>query len=59
MRAAASRAKSSLNAGVQFMRKTTRFKQLILDDEILVLPGAYDALSAKIVPFGEARRVAA
>jgi 2,3-dimethylmalate lyase len=31
------------------MRKTTRFKQLILDDEILVLPGAYDALSAKIV----------
>jgi len=31
------------------MNKTTRFKKLILDDEILVLPGAYDALSAKIV----------
>ncbi len=31
------------------MDKTTRFKKLILDDEILVLPGAYDALSAKIV----------
>lgn len=31
------------------MRKTTLFKKLILDEEILVLPGAYDALSAKIV----------
>lgn len=31
------------------MNKTTRFKKMILDDEILVLPGAYDALSAKIV----------
>jgi methylisocitrate lyase len=31
------------------MKKTTRFKRLILDEEILVLPGAYDALSAKIV----------
>jgi methylisocitrate lyase len=31
------------------MRKTTLFKKLVLDDEILVLPGAYDALSAKIV----------
>ncbi len=31
------------------MKKTTRFKELVLDDEILVLPGAYDALSAKIV----------
>lgn len=31
------------------MRKTTRFKQLISDQKILVLPGAYDALSAKIV----------
>lgn len=31
------------------MKKTTLFKNLVLDDEILVLPGAYDALSAKIV----------
>lgn len=31
------------------MRKTTLLKKLITDDEILVLPGAYDALSAKIV----------
>jgi 2-methylisocitrate lyase-like PEP mutase family enzyme len=31
------------------MKKTTRFKKLVLDEEILVLPGAYDALSAKIV----------
>jgi carboxyvinyl-carboxyphosphonate phosphorylmutase len=31
------------------MKKTTLFKKLVLDDEILVLPGAYDALSAKIV----------
>ncbi len=31
------------------MKKTTRFKKLVLDAEILVLPGAYDALSAKIV----------
>lgn len=31
------------------MKKTTLFKQLVLDDEILVLPGAYDALSAKII----------
>jgi methylisocitrate lyase len=31
------------------MRKTTLFKKLVLDDEILILPGAYDALSAKIV----------
>ncbi len=30
------------------MKKTTLFKKLVLDDEILVLPGAYDALSAKI-----------
>lgn len=30
------------------MKKTTRFKKLVLDDEILILPGAYDALSAKI-----------
>lgn len=31
------------------MKKTTIFKKLVLDEEILVLPGAYDALSAKIV----------
>jgi 2,3-dimethylmalate lyase len=31
------------------MKKTTLFKKLVLDVEILVLPGAYDALSAKIV----------
>jgi carboxyvinyl-carboxyphosphonate phosphorylmutase len=31
------------------MKKTTLFRKLVLDDEILVLPGAYDALSAKIV----------
>jgi 2,3-dimethylmalate lyase len=31
------------------MKKTTYFKKLVLDDEILILPGAYDALSAKIV----------
>ncbi len=30
------------------MKKTTLFKKLVLDDEILVLPGAYDALSARI-----------
>jgi len=31
------------------MRKTTRLKQLILDQEILVMPGAYDALSAILI----------
>jgi 2,3-dimethylmalate lyase len=31
------------------MKKTTLFKNLVLDSRILVLPGAYDALSAKIV----------
>ena len=31
------------------MRKTTRLKKLILDKEILVMPGAQDALSAKII----------
>jgi len=30
------------------LKKTTLFKKLILDKEILVLPGAYDGLSAKI-----------
>lgn len=31
------------------MKKTTLLRKLILDEEILVMPGAYDALSAKIV----------
>lgn len=31
------------------MNKTTRLKQLILDKEILVMPGAYDAISAKLI----------
>jgi 2,3-dimethylmalate lyase len=31
------------------MRRTTLFKQLILDKEILVMPGAYDVVSAKII----------
>jgi 2-methylisocitrate lyase-like PEP mutase family enzyme len=31
------------------MRKTTRLKHLIMDRPLLVMPGAYDALSAKII----------
>ncbi len=31
------------------MKKTTLFRKLILDEEILILPGSYDALSAKII----------
>ena len=31
------------------MRKTTLFRKFITDPEILVLPGAYDGLSAKII----------
>jgi methylisocitrate lyase len=31
------------------MKKTTFFKKLIADKDILILPGAYDSLSAKIV----------
>jgi 2-methylisocitrate lyase-like PEP mutase family enzyme len=31
------------------MRKTSMLKNLILDEEILVMPGAYDALSARII----------
>jgi len=31
------------------MRKTTRLKQLIVDKQVLVMPGAYDALSARII----------
>ena len=30
-------------------KKTTRLKELILDRKVLVMPGAYDALSAKII----------
>jgi methylisocitrate lyase len=35
--------------GDQVMRKTTLLKKLILDPEILVMPGAHDALSARII----------
>ena len=31
------------------MKKTTRLKQCILASEILVMPGAHDALSARII----------
>jgi carboxyvinyl-carboxyphosphonate phosphorylmutase len=31
------------------MKKTSLLKKLILDDEILVMPGAHDAMSAKII----------
>jgi 2,3-dimethylmalate lyase len=31
------------------MKKTTLLKQLVLDKEILIMPGAFDALSARIV----------
>ena len=31
------------------MKKTTLFKKLMLDEEILVMPGCHDALSAKII----------
>lgn len=31
------------------MKKTSRLKQLILDKEILVMPGAYDSISAKLI----------
>ena len=31
------------------MKKTTLFKRLMLDEEILVMPGCHDALSAKII----------
>jgi methylisocitrate lyase len=34
--------------GRREMKKTTLFKKLVFDKEILVLPGAYDSLSAKI-----------
>jgi hypothetical protein len=35
--------------GDDVMRKTTWLKKLILDPEILVMPGAHDALSARII----------
>lgn len=31
------------------MRKTTRFKELVLDENILMCPIAHDPLSAKII----------
>lgn len=31
------------------MKKTTQLKKLILDQEILIMPGAFDALSAKVI----------
>jgi methylisocitrate lyase len=31
------------------MKKTTQFKKLMLDEEILVMPGCHDSLSAKII----------
>src|SRR5690606_9243260 len=35
--------------GVERMRKTTRLKNLVLDKRVLVMPGAYDAFSAKLI----------
>ena len=34
------------------MKKTTLLKKMILDPEILIMPGAYDALSARIIGGG-------
>jgi carboxyvinyl-carboxyphosphonate phosphorylmutase len=34
---------------VIFLKKTTRLKQLINDKKVLMMPGAYDAFSAKLV----------
>lgn len=31
------------------MKRTTLFKKLILDSDILIMPGAYDALAAKVI----------
>jgi len=39
----------NLKRGCKKMKKTTQLKKLILDEEILVMPGAHDALSAKII----------
>jgi len=30
------------------MKKTTRLRQLLTDEKLLIAPGAYDALSAKL-----------
>jgi carboxyvinyl-carboxyphosphonate phosphorylmutase len=38
-----------IEKGMKKMKKTTQLKKLILDEEILVMPGAHDALSAKII----------
>jgi methylisocitrate lyase len=42
-------ADSKQKAGEKKMKKTTLLKKYILDDEILVMPGAHDVLSAKII----------
>ena len=34
------------------MRKTTRLKKLLTDKALLVAPGAYDVLSAKVIELG-------
>jgi carboxyvinyl-carboxyphosphonate phosphorylmutase len=31
------------------VRRTTQFKQMVMDDEIAIVPSAYDALSAKVI----------
>ena len=38
-----------LNIEVIWVRKTTLLKKLINDPEILVMPGAYDVLSARLI----------
>src|SRR5215213_9428708 len=35
--------------GGNFMKKTTRLKQLLTDEKLLMAPGAYDVLSAKVI----------
>jgi methylisocitrate lyase len=39
----------NVNYGSQMMKKTTLLKMLILDKEILIMPAAYDAVSAIII----------
>jgi len=41
--------RKQVHVGGREMRKTSLLKKLILDKEILVMPGAHDALSAKII----------
>jgi len=41
--------RKQIYVGGKEMRKTSLLKKLILDKEILVMPGAHDALSAKII----------